>query len=170
MKQQLEKLGDVVLWGGVLVIVVMVLWPRSSGPEAGGVAASFDLPVVGSTGRFTHAGQRDRPLLIEVFASWCTACRRSSGNLEALAEAADSGRLDVVAVSVDDTEQAALSAKRSWPIPVPVLFDEAGSFQRKYDVRVLPTFILIDRQGKVVEVQSGPPGPSDLRRWLRTGS
>ncbi len=165
-KSFLKKLLDSALWIAAIVVVGLALWPKDSGPEPGSPSAHFELPIVGSTETFSHSGARKRPLLIKAFASWCSACKRSASSLPALAEAARKGKLDVVAVSVDDKAQKALAAKKNWPIRVPVLHDENGRFKEAYDIVSLPTFILINSDGQVADVKTGSPGASDLRRWL----
>lgn len=162
---RLGKWLDYLLWGAGIAILVIALWPKDSGPSVGAPASSFELPLVGAQGSFSHEGPRDKPLLVEAFASWCGACRRSNGLISSLGEANE--QLDVVAVSVDDNPAAALNAKRSWPIDVPVLHDRDGSFQRNYRVQVLPTFILIGKGGEIQDVTVGRVGATDLRRWLR---
>jgi thiol-disulfide isomerase/thioredoxin len=166
MKKILSRVLDAALWGAAIVIVTLALWPRDSGPQVGGRGKPFSAPLVSSEGRFEYAGSSDKPLLIEAFASWCGACRRSAGYLGPVGEAAREGRLSVIAVSVDDEASDAAVAMKTWPITIPVAHDSDGSFQRAYDVRVLPTFILIHPDGSVARVTTGPPGAADLRAFL----
>jgi thiol-disulfide isomerase/thioredoxin len=165
----ISRIIDIALWLAVLGVLSLALFPKKSGPEIGRDAVAHVLPVVGdaSASSRTIPGKLERPLLIEAFASWCGACQRTSGILSDLKGAQDEGKLDVVAVSVDDNIQKALSAKNGWQIPVDVLHDESGKFARDYRVDVLPTFILVGVDGTVKRVTSGSPGASDIRAWLR---
>lgn len=162
-----SKAVDIALWIVVLGVVVLAMMPNKSGPQLGTPAASVALPSVGGTAEVRHLpGELKRPLLIEAFASWCGACRRNAGVLDDLRGARAEGRLDVIAVSVDDSPRKALAAKNEWPIPVDVLHDSQGQFARDYKVEVLPTYILIGEDGQVKRVTSGNPGASDIRAWL----
>lgn len=167
----LSRIVDAALWLSVAGVLVLALAPKNSGPSVGTSAASHELAVVSATdgAAKTQAipGRLERPLLIEAFASWCGACRRSSGILADLKAARDSGTLDVVAVSVDDSPEEALMAKNEWPIEVEVLHDSTGRFARDYRVDVLPTYILVGVDGRVKRVTAGAPGASDIRAWLR---
>lgn len=159
---------------GVLVVLGLgAVWylvqQKDTGPPEGEPARPFELPLVGESGRATFSGQRARPLLVEAFASWCTACRRSSSIMDGLRDATERGQLDILLVSVDDSSSAALEAKRSWPIELPVAFDDSGAFQRDYRIKVLPTYVLIAPDGRILDVSSGPPGPSTIRTWLHAG-
>lgn len=162
-----SRIADWLIWAAVAAALVLAFMPRSSGPQEGLPAPAQVLPRVGAEGNFQLPGELQRPLLIEAFASWCSACRRTSGTLHDLRAAEKAGRLDVVAVSVDDRAEQALAAKKSWPIEVDVVHDESGSFSREYRVEVLPTYILIGTSGKVERVTAGVPGASDLRAWLK---
>ena len=166
MKHWISKLFDVALWVIALGIVTLALWPRDSGPRVGAKGSPFAASLVGADGEFVYSGSSNKPLLIEAFASWCGACRRSAGDVAAVGAAARAGKLDVIAISVDDRAADAQRAMQAWPITVPVAHDGNGSFQRAYDVRVLPTFILLRPDGSVARVTTGPPGPSDLRAFL----
>jgi len=167
---QPKSLMQRVIDGALLLVVVgalaVAVLPKSSGPNVGQPASIHELAVVGSGKTQTLPGKLERPLLIEAFASWCGACKRTSGTLADLNNAVDAGKLDVVAVSVDDSEAAALSAKRSWPIEADVLHDATGDFSRNYRVDVLPTYILVGTDGRVQRVTAGVPGASDIRAWL----
>lgn len=162
------------LLDGLLVVLAVcaagyLLHQKDTGPPEGDAAVAFDLPLVGERGRASFAGSRERPLLVEAFASWCTACRRSSSIMEGLRDATERGQLDILLVSVDDSAAAALGAKRSWPIGLPVAFDDTGAFQRAYRISVLPTYVLIAPDGRILDVSSGPPGASTIRTWLHAG-
>jgi len=141
---------------------------QTPGPELGTQAAKFELPLLApdAAGRHTsrlsdHAG---RPLLIEVFASWCGACRRSAPTV-ARAHEKHKSEMSFLGVSVDGDFSAAQRIKRDWQVPYPVAHDADGSFARAYQVSVLPTFILLDRAGRVREVSTGAPSAKQLDEW-----
>jgi cytochrome c biogenesis protein CcmG/thiol:disulfide interchange protein DsbE len=113
---KVSRLIDYAIWAGLLGAVVFVVMRRNSGPETGRPAAAFDLPLVGSEGRFNLAEHRGKPVLIEVFASWCGACRRSAPTL---ADAFQDHRTKVkfVGVLVDDDPEQAAQVKDGWGSP-----------------------------------------------------
>ena len=147
----------------------LLLWLFRSrgGPEVGANAPHFDLPLVGE-GQGTRVNldsARGKPRLIEVFASWCGSCRRSAPILSA-AHADHKHEVDFLGVSVDESEALASQVKQSWQIPYPVAHDERGAFAKSYRIRVLPTFILLDRKGHIERVSSGMPSRKRLDEWL----
>jgi thiol-disulfide isomerase/thioredoxin len=152
---------------------VLVLWllKGRGGPTEGREAPEFDLPIVaaavGEPTRFSLAGREDKPVLIEVFASWCGSCRRAA---PLMARAHEKYGADVafLGVSVDDEPILAADAKRDWHIPYAVAHDDKGAFARAYKIRVLPTFVLLDREGKIAEVSAGTPSQGRVDEWANS--
>jgi thiol-disulfide isomerase/thioredoxin len=162
---KVSRLIDYAIWAGLLATVVFVVMRRNSGPETGKPAATFDLPLVGGDGRFNLAERRGKPVLVEVFASWCGACQRSAPTL---AETFEDHRanVDFVGVVVDDDPAAAARIKSDWGIPYDIALDD-GSVSRDYNVKLLPTLILIDKTGMVRRVSTGMPTRSQLEGWIQ---
>lgn len=152
----------------LVALGVAALWlgRRSSGPETGTIAADFALEVVSEGGgTFRLSEQRGKPVLVEAFASWCGVCRRSAPMLSSAARAPRKQEVRFVGVSVDENPADARAVAREWAIPYPVLHD-TGEFSRSYNVKLLPTFVLIDQQGKIRHVSAGPPSERELEDWL----
>jgi len=82
------------------------------------------------------------PVLLDLWATWCGPCRTVSPTLERLAQAF-AGRIKLVKVDVD----------------------RAPGLSRRFDVRSVPTLMILDR-GRVVARQSGAAPESALRQWL----
>jgi len=156
---------DACIWGALIVLAVMFVSRKFSGPREGVQAAPFDLPVVGDAEgkRFRLEDQRGKPVLIEVFAGWCGACKRSS---PALAEAyAQHKGVSFVGVSMDGSASDALRVKKDWGIPYDVAVDD-GSVAKRYDIEVLPTFILVGKDGVVRRVSTGVASRGEVTGWL----
>ncbi|MFL6095921.1 MAG: thioredoxin family protein, partial [Blastococcus sp.] len=77
------------------------------------------------------AEQAPVPVLLDLWATWCGPCRMVSPALERLAQAY-AGRIKLVKVDVD----------------------RAPGLSRRFDVRSVPTLVVLDR-GRVVARQSG---------------
>ena len=150
----------------VAVGLVYAVFTESSGPKAGTMARDFDLPVVSGEGpRFRLADQAGTVVVVEVFASWCRACRAATPVLSEGARARRRSDVRFVAVSVDDSRQEALAAAREWGIPFDVTWDD-GSFAKSYGISRLPTFVVVDRQGKVRASTTGRLSRAKLEGWL----
>ena len=164
-RSKLSRIADVALYVGIAGLFGVLVTRGGSGPKEGARAATFALPLVSGGGSFDLAEHRGKPVLMEVFASWCGACESAAPMVdEVYKEAAQQGVV-FVGVSLDDDARAALRVKQSWPIAYPVVVDD-GSVARGYAVSLLPTFVLIDSEGTVKRVSSGVPSRRTLSRWL----
>jgi cytochrome c biogenesis protein CcmG, thiol:disulfide interchange protein DsbE len=163
-----NKLGRLVDWAVYACIaglLLLLVWRGAHGPKEGTPAQAFSLQLVDGDGHFRLAEQRGKPVLMEVFASWCGACERAAPMLQDVYREATQQGVVVVGVSIDDDARAAQQVARSWPIPYPVALDD-GSVKRGYGVSLVPTFVLIDRDGTIKNVASGVPSRRTLSRWL----
>ena len=156
---------DYAIWAAIGVAFFMVLRRRSSGPEEGARAAAIDLPVVGDGGRFRLADHQGKPVVLEVFASWCGACKRASPMLAEIYRAHDPKDVAFVGVSLDDNMADAAGIKERWGIPYPVALDN-GSVARDYNVSLVPTLVVIGRDGLVRHSTTGVPSKAELERWI----
>jgi thiol-disulfide isomerase/thioredoxin len=159
---------DVFVYGALAALAVMFVSRKLSGPSEGAQAAPFDLPLIGGAEgeRFRLQDKRGRPVLIEVFAGWCGACRRSSPTLIEAWNTHKRDNVSFVGVSVDGSPADALRVKREWGIPYDVALDD-GTVSKHYNIEVLPTFILVGGDGVVRKVTTGVPSAGDIGGWLR---
>jgi cytochrome c biogenesis protein CcmG, thiol:disulfide interchange protein DsbE len=157
---------DYALYVLLAVVAVKFVSRKLSGPSEGAAAASFELPLVNRPGEHfrlqDHAG---KPVLMEVFASWCGACRRSAPALVESFRRHHGSGVEFVGVSVDSSSDDALRVKSDWSIPYDVALDD-GRVSKSYGIEVLPTFVLIGKDGKVRHVSTGSASPADIDRWL----
>jgi thiol-disulfide isomerase/thioredoxin len=113
---------------------------------------------------------------IDVFASWCEACVRTAPRLDAVTSALV-GRLDVVSVSIEPTDDDAALAKfrgaHPWSHPL-VPYDEplATAIADLFaGAPPLPSTVIVDRKtGAIVFQTRGVPTRSELERsiWATT--
>lgn len=165
MKRILSRVIDFALYAAIAVMLYTFVSRKMSGPSEGTEAAAIDLPLVGDRGsHFKLADHRGKPVLIEVLASWCGACRTSAPTVVEAFRKHGHG-VEFIAVSVDSSEQEAARVKREWGIPYDVALDD-GRLSKDYKIEVLPTFVLVGRDGKVRRVSTGAPSASELDRWL----
>jgi thiol-disulfide isomerase/thioredoxin len=159
------KLLDWIIWAAIAGAVIVMIRRRSSGPAEGTAAPPIDLPLVGTNDRFELAKERGKPVVMEVFASWCGSCRRAAPVLAEAYRAHSRADVKFLAVSVDDSLAAAARAKTHWGIPYDVALDD-GSVSRGYKVSLLPTVVVIGRDGVVRHTTTGVPSSDELERWI----
>ena len=151
--------------GGCVYVLATQFMRHSSGPKEGSAAPAFDLPLAGQAGRVSLAAQHGKPILMEVFASWCSACKRSAPRLAEAWRAHHQENVTFLAVSVDEDPAAANRIKQDWQLPFDVALDD-GSVSRNYGISMLPTLIYIDEHGTVRHAAAGVASRSDIDEWL----
>lgn len=123
-----------------------------SAPLLGHLAPSFEMPDVDGT--VHHVGEaREKPLLLNFWASWCIPCQVEAPDLKELYDEY-SDRFDLYGVNVTslDTRKNAMAMVEEYDFRFPILLDEDGAIADSYQVLSIPTSFLIDRDGTIVEI------------------
>ncbi len=99
---------------------------------------------------FEVKGQRDKPVILNFWASWCGPCRQEAPALKAIYEKYQD-RLDFYAINLtsDDDLESAKAFVNEFNLPFPVLLDETGSVSKQYQVSSIPTTYFIDANGVI---------------------
>ena len=90
---------------------------------------------------------RGEAVAVLFWASWCGGCRRELERLQSLRNVYGETGLQVLGVVVDERPDQALAVATAAGIAYPQLVDAAKTVSRAYDLRNLPTILLIDRSG-----------------------
>jgi thiol-disulfide isomerase/thioredoxin len=95
---------------------------------------------------------RGRPLIINVWASWCSPCRKESASLERLAWSEAGGRYTVIGISTDDDRNAALQWLRHSNATISHFIDSAPSWTLEHMLGAssIPVTVFVDAEGRVV--------------------
>ena len=94
---------------------------------------------------------RGQTTLIDFWATWCGPCRESIPDLVVLAEELPEDQFEIVSVSVDWDVDTVIQFQDSTPMPWTNWYiGPASDILKTWAVSGYPTYILLDRQGKVV--------------------
>ncbi len=114
-----------------------------------------------SGGEVDWKSYRGKVVLVDFWATWCGPCRQEVPNILAMYEAYHDKGFDVLGVSLDETPEAAKKYKAEMKLPWDSLFptseDERGwsnPLARHYGIGGIPTAILVDKDGKVVNMNA----------------
>jgi len=97
---------------------------------------------------------RGYPIVINAWASWCTACRSEFG-LFAAASARYGRRVAFLGADTDDSAGDARSFLAQHPVSYPSYQSSTAGLRSLAVVEGLPTTIFVNRAGKVVHVRTG---------------
>jgi len=94
---------------------------------------------------------RGKVVLLDFWASWCGPCRNALPNLKRLQAVYGGGDFVVVSISEDDEESDWRAFVASHNMTWPQRLDADSSLQHQFGVNALPTYILLGRDGAVVQ-------------------
>jgi len=157
------------LWMAATAIWFKPLAPAAAAPQVGFRAPDFTLTT--STGEQIRLSDlRGQVVLINVWASWCPPCKAEMPDLESVyGERRDEGFV-VLAVNATagDTVEAAEAFFAEKDLTFPLLLDPESVVSEAYQVRLLPTSILIDQEGIVQGRYTGAISAALLNSELDT--
>lgn len=106
--------------------------------------------------KFELASKRDTVVLVNVWATWCGPCRFEIPELQRIHNEYAGKGFEVIGVSVDESgiesvKQFVTEQKMTYP----VVLDPEGKLATMLQTSVLPTTVLIGRDGKIVWKKMG---------------
>ena len=114
-----------------------------------------------------------KPLLINVWASWCGPCREEAGSLERLAWSELGSRFNLIGISTDDDAQSARDWLRRSNATLNHYIDQRLEMETMLGASRLPLTVLVDANGRVLDkihgsqVWDSPETALLLRRSFR---
>ncbi|HVG23935.1 MAG TPA: TlpA disulfide reductase family protein [Thermoanaerobaculia bacterium] len=100
---------------------------------------------------FDLAAHRDKVVLLNVWATWCGPCRFEIPELQRIHDTYAARGFEVVGVSVDESEAKEVRAfVDEQKVKYPIVHDVEQKLPALLNVSVLPTSVLVGRDGKIV--------------------
>lgn len=160
--------------GGVLLVVAAVAGCSGSGgsgqSSADGDGVRTTVPVgqrkepvelAGTTltgERLDLATLRGKPVVLNIWGSWCGPCRKEAPDLQAAAtELADEAAF--VGIATRDDQASALAYERSFKVTYPSLFDRGDlllALRGAVSAQSPPVTLVLDAQGRIAARFVGP--------------
>ena len=114
------------------------------------------------------AGFRGRPLLINVWASWCRPCVEEMPELAAFAAAQPADGVQVLGMALDTPEGVRDFLARV-PVGYPIVLEMPGADDASVRLGnaqgLLPYSVLVDAHGRIVKQKLGPFKHGEISRW-----
>ncbi len=95
---------------------------------------------------------RGKVVILSFWASWCAPCLLELPTFAELESKYGEHGLRVIAVNVDEGEEGITRAKDFWAkeeLPFPNFFDRQKQLAHKFDVEMLPSNFVIDKNGRL---------------------
>lgn len=125
----------------------------------GEVAVGGQLPeaqlnaLVGSAAKLSSL--RGKPLLINVWASWCGPCRAEMGSIERLYQRYGKQGFNVIGISTDDDHAAAARFVKVSGVSFANYIDRNLVLENLLGADRLPLTVLVDDEGRVIKKMTG---------------
>jgi thiol-disulfide isomerase/thioredoxin len=135
----------------------------------GEVIPSLRLPALDGGTVNLPADHAGRPILINLWASWCGPCIEEMPELDRFAAAQGANGTQVVGIALDD-EAAVRDFLRRIPVRYPILLDQAGprdaGVQLGNPKGVLPYTVLVSAEGRLLKQKIGPFRHGEIDDWV----
>ncbi|WP_237763235.1 TlpA family protein disulfide reductase [Thiobacillus denitrificans] len=130
---------------------------QAAGFEARAATPAPELKAQDLTGATrTLADYRGKVVLLNFWASWCPPCLREMPSMERLRVKMKGRPLAIVALDSAETPEEVNAFLFKMKLGFPILLDPDGSNTQRWKVFALPTTFLLDAQGRVRYVLTGP--------------
>jgi thiol-disulfide isomerase/thioredoxin len=115
-----------------------------------------DISLVTTSGSTIRtADLKGKVVLLDFWASWCIPCRRSFPEIDALGRELAPKGLAVIAVNVDEQQKSADAFLAVHPHSMPVALDSKGKAAEAFDLKAMPSTIVLDRNGQIRFMHQG---------------
>ncbi len=115
----------------------------------------------------TLASLKGKTVLLDFWTTWCVACRADGPALDKLYAKYGGQNLEIIGIS--DSEDRAIVEKylKEHPHAYPIVLTYENEMPRSFQIGVLPTYIVIEKDGTVSGAVEGDQGFSELRKMLK---
>jgi thiol-disulfide isomerase/thioredoxin len=165
------------LVGGLIVVAVVVLTAMFvpsdfdqarhafAGPAQQVVGTALPDEIVSNArgGELRLASYRGRPLLVNLWATWCGPCRREMPALERLSKE-QSGRLNVVAIDQREDPAVVLAYARRFGVTFPIGIDDDQRLATNLHLVGLPSSFFVDGDGVIRDAVDGEMTYDEMTR------
>ena len=98
---------------------------------------------------------KGKPLIINVWASWCGPCRAEMGSLQRLAQRYNGKQFNVIGISTDDYRNKADAFIKQTGITFENFLDHKLLLENMLGANTIPLTILVDENGRILEKVRG---------------
>jgi thiol-disulfide isomerase/thioredoxin len=161
-------------WGALAVLAVALggsaVWTvrnaATLGPVTrGAMAPDFSLPRVdGKPGTLSLSSYRGRVVVLDFWATWCPPCLAALPMMHDLSREVESKGVTFVGVDSDGSQTSPAEVTEFLSQhggPYPVVYDD-GTAGERYRIKVLPTVVIVGKDGAVERVFIGSTGKNAL--------
>src|SRR4029079_4187876 len=118
---------------------------------------------------FDLASLKGKVVLLDFWATWCGPCRKEMPTMEKIHQELKGQGLVVLGLDVGEDRETVEKFLRTEKVSYPIVLTKGSDVDLSFEVSAYPTYVLIDREGKIAAVQVGSAGEGALRQTLAKG-
>jgi thiol-disulfide isomerase/thioredoxin len=144
-------------------VLLASLWTSFSGAAGGAEGTGFTLESAGGERVSLRRFVGTKPVLLVFWATWCPHCNAAVPAINDI-QSRLSGRLQILAIDYMESREQVKAFMKTKGVTYPVLYDSDGTVARSYRIAGIPTYVLLDKEGKVVYFDNILP--SSVEKYL----
>mgnify|MGYP001211160720 CR=1 FL=1 len=164
-RQELKLFGPRLLESTVVTILALCLWSCASqtviledaewkeAPNRQQVNLSATLKTLDGKD-VSLSNLEGKVLFVNFWATWCGPCRAEMPSMVSLFHKLSTPELGMVAISDEDSETVRQFLEDN-PYPFDVWLDPKNVLAERFDIRAIPTTLIVDSQGRLVMRHTG---------------
>ncbi len=146
----------------ILLASLCPIFSESTVAASPGTAHYFDLPdIFDGSVSYTLDDYRGKVLLLNIWASWCSGCKKEMPLFQKVQDAYRNKGFSIVTVNIDNKKERALNfltkleRKMGAKVSFTVLYDRGKELAGRYNPFGLPASYLIDPEGNLIRTFPG---------------
>ena len=130
-------------------------------------ATDFSLPTLTGEDRSLSL-EKGKVVIINFWASWCNPCKLEAPHLQTFYEEHQED-LEILGVNLTnkDHEADVKTFVEKYDLTFPILLDKSGEVSTMYGAFTIPTTIILNRDGEIVQEIAGPLEEDYLEKLIK---
>jgi thiol-disulfide isomerase/thioredoxin len=116
--------------------------------------------------KFTNETTKGKVVLLQFWTTWCPYCKHEQSVVDDLYKEFKDKGLVLLAIDVGESKKKVKEYLQANPRQVPIVYMEDTNLAARYAAKSYPIYVVINREGKIADVQRGAGGERALRQLL----
>lgn len=142
--------------GALVTLLLGMISFNSHAMDLQAMGEATDFTLMNNQGENVRLEElRGQVVMVNFWASWCGPCRTEMPLMDAIYKKYQKLGFTILAVNVDEDSEDADRFLEQVPVSFPVLYDPESYVSGLYDVKAMPTTLMVDRDGNLRAVHLG---------------
>jgi thiol-disulfide isomerase/thioredoxin len=116
--------------------------------------------------KYSNESLKGKVVLLQFWTTWCPYCRHEQSTVDDIQKEFAPQGLVVLAIDVGESKKTVKKYLDASPRSCPIVLTEDTNLAAMFAAKSYPIYVVIDREGNVVDTQHGAGGEGALRDML----